>query len=33
MVGGFHGDERLGPNIITELADALLFNKNISPIK
>jgi predicted deacylase len=33
FVGGFHGDERLGPNIITELADTLLRNALRSPIK
>lgn len=33
MVGGFHGDERLGPNVITELADTLLRNANTTPIQ
>jgi predicted deacylase len=33
LVGGFHGNERLGPNIITELAEILIENREIEPIK
>jgi len=33
FVGGFHGDERLGPNIVTELCATLLENKHVTPIK
>jgi hypothetical protein len=33
LVGGFHGNERLGPNIITELAQTILQHRDVSPIK